>query len=450
MYDRAFTLYTDHKPLTTILNPKKGIPPLSAARLQRWALLLAAYNYNIVYRSTKAHANADGLSQLPLPTDSSVELLQESSVFNVAQIDTLPFTAKQLKAATRHDPLLSKVLLYTKCGWPSTVSEVLQPYWKRRLELSLEDECVMWGICVVTPHKLRKKVLQELHQSHVGIVRMESLARSYFWWLNLDEEIKELVKGCIQCQSVRNTPEIAPLHPWLWPSKPWKRIHIDFAGPLRGHYYLILVDAHSKWPEVIHMTSTTSSATIRELRKIFTTFGLPEQLVSDNGPQFVSAEFSQFLKGNSIKHIKSAPYHPSTNGIAERFVQSFKRAMLTNETLPLDQRLANFLLQYRTTVHTTTNAKPCMLLMNRQLRTRLDLLRPDIDAQVSNKQADQKISHDQHCRNRELMIGQRVMVCNLRPGPTWIPGTIIERSGPLSYVVQVKGEQVWKRHIDQL
>ena len=245
---------------------------------------------------------SDGLSRLPLPTDSSVELLQESSVFNLARIDTLPVTAKQLKAATRHDPLLSKVLLYTKCGWPSTFLEVLQPYWKRRLELSLEDECVMWGIRVVIPHKLRKKVLQELHQSHVGIVRMKSLARSYFWWPSLDQEIKELVKGCIQCQSVRNAPEVAPLHPWLWPSKPWKRIHIDFAGPLRGHYYLILVDAHSKWPEVIHMTSTISSATIRELRKIFTTFRLPEQLVSDNAPQFVSAEFSQFLKSNGIKH----------------------------------------------------------------------------------------------------------------------------------------------------
>ena len=158
----------------------------------------------------------------------------------------------------------------------------------------------------------------------------------------------------------------------------------------------------------------------------------------------------QSLVSNGIKHIKSTPYHPSTNDIAECFVQSFKRAMLTNETLPLDQRLANFLLQYHIIVHTTTNATPCMLLMNRQLHTRLDLLRPDIDAQVASKQTDQKISHDQHCQNRELMIGQRVMVHNLRPGHTWIPGKIIERSGPLSYVVQMKGEQLWKRHIDQL
>ena len=377
--------------------------------------------------------------------------MQESSVFNVAQIDTLPVTAKQLRTVTRQDPVLSKVLLYTKCGWPSTIPDVLQPYWKRRLELSLEDECIIWGIRVVIPHKLRKKVLQEVHQSHIGIVRMKATARSYVWWPGLDQEIEELVKGCTQCQSVRNAPEVAPLHPWLWPSKPWSRVHIDFAGQLCGHSYLILVDTHSKWLEVIDMNSaTTSAATIRELRKIFARFGLPEQLVSDNGPQFVSAEFTQFLKSNGVKHIKSAPYHPSTNGIAERFVQSFKRAMLTNESLPLEQRLASFLLQYRTTVHATTNATPCMLLMNRQLRTRLDLLRPNIGVQVANKQADQKVSHDQHSRDREFMIGQRVMVRNLRPGPTWIPGTIVGRNGPLSYVVQVKGEQTWKRHVEHL
>jgi len=146
LYGRAFTLCTDHKPLTTILNPRKEIPPLSAARLQRWALLLLAYNYNIVYKPTKAHANADGLSHLPLPVVSSTDYPRESSVFNIAQIDTLPVTVTQLKAATRQDPILSKVLLYTKSGWPLTVPEVLKPYWKHQLEISLEDECIMWGI----------------------------------------------------------------------------------------------------------------------------------------------------------------------------------------------------------------------------------------------------------------------------------------------------------------
>ena len=118
--------------------------------------------------------------------------------------------------------------MYTKCGWPSTIPEVLQPYWKRRLEISVYN---LGYPC----HNSRKKVLQELHQSHIGIVRMKATARSYLWWPGLDQEIEELVKGCTQYQWVRNAPVVAPLHPWLWPTKPWKCIHIDFAGPLRGH-----------------------------------------------------------------------------------------------------------------------------------------------------------------------------------------------------------------------
>ena len=115
--------------------------------------------------------------------------------------------------------------------------------------------------------------------------------------------------------------------------------------------------------------NTISVATVTELRNIFARYGLPEQLVSDSRPQFMSAKFVQFLKGNGVKHIKSAPYHPSTNNIVEGFVQRFKRAMLTNVILPIGQRLASFLLQYHTTVHARTNATRSMLLMNRQLRT---------------------------------------------------------------------------------
>ena len=131
---------------------------------------------------------------------------------------------------------------------------------------------------------------------------MKMLARSYIWWPNVDSEIEKMVKSCIPCQETKNAPAVAPLHPWLWPMRPWQRIHIDFAGPMNGHNFLIVVDSHSKWPEVIEMKSTTAAATIRELRKLFATYGLPEHLVSDNGPQFMSTEFAQFIKANGIKH----------------------------------------------------------------------------------------------------------------------------------------------------
>ena len=105
------------------------------------------------------------------------------------------------------------------------------------------------------------------------------------------------------------------------------------------------------------MTSTTSAKVITELRRIFSTYSLPQQLVSDNGPQFVSAEFTQFLKENGVKHIRCSPYHPASNGLAERFIQSFKKAVNVGEkrSTQLQQSLAEFLLTYRVTPHATTN-----------------------------------------------------------------------------------------------
>ena len=113
-----------------------------------------------------------------------------------------------------------------------------------------------------------------------------------------------------------------------------------------------------------------------------------------------------------------------------------------------EQRLMNFLLMYRSTPHSTTNVAPCTLFLKRQVRTLLDLLHPSVEEEVVSKQADQKLQHDQHSKARELFFGQRVLVRNLRPGQTWISGTVIERNGPLSYFVQVSSDRVWKRHID--
>ena len=128
LYGRRFTLVTDHQPLTTIFSDKKGVPSLAAARLQRWAFQLSAHNYVIKFRPTKAHANADGLSRLPVKENGEKE---NYNLFNICQIESLPLTSGQLKQATRTDLILSKVLLFTKTGWPVQVSEALKPYWNR-------------------------------------------------------------------------------------------------------------------------------------------------------------------------------------------------------------------------------------------------------------------------------------------------------------------------------
>ena len=211
---------------------------------------------------------------------------------------------------------------------------------------------------MIIPESLQPQVLKSLHENHPGISRMKSIARSYFWWSGLEKDIEDLAKSCSACQANKSAPAVALLHPWIWPDAPWKRIHVDFAGPFHCKMFFIIVDAHSKWPEVVMMSSTTSQSTMEALRSTFSQFGLPEQLVSDNGPQFTSEEFAQFMRGNGIKHILCAPYHPSSNGLAERFVQIFKRAMRAGERdgKTLNHRLSEFLFSYRSSNHATMNS----------------------------------------------------------------------------------------------
>ena len=128
---------------------------------------------------------------------------------------------------------------------------------------------------------------------------------------------------------------------------------MDFAGPFLRKSFFIVVDAHSKWPEVHEMTQTTTEKTITVLSHLFSNYGLPVQLVSDNGPQFTSEEFRQFMLMNGIWHIRSAPYHPYSNGQAEHSVKTFKDAMkaMQHQSISLTHHINNFLLRYRTTPH---------------------------------------------------------------------------------------------------
>ena len=123
LYWRKFLLFTDHKPLTTLLGPKSGILTLAAARLQRWALLPAECQYNIEYRSTEKQGNADCLSRLPIRSEGSSEGVDEVKVINTLQIESLPINVDQVRKATRKDPILSRVLQFVVTGWPDKQNE---------------------------------------------------------------------------------------------------------------------------------------------------------------------------------------------------------------------------------------------------------------------------------------------------------------------------------------
>ena len=196
-------------------------------------MFLSNYRYDLEFRKTERHCNADGFSRLPLP-DTECNEEDVAYVFNHSQIAMLPVDAAKLRKATRVDPVLSKVLVHTKEGWPKQSTERnpdLQPYFQRRHEITIEAGCLLWGMRVIVPRAYQQAVLAELHTSHPGIVRMKSLARTHTWWPSIDKHIEQMVHNCASCQSIRNAPPKAEMHPWAWPDSPWRRIHVDFAGP---------------------------------------------------------------------------------------------------------------------------------------------------------------------------------------------------------------------------
>ena len=375
---RHFTIYSDHKPLQHLFSENKAIPAMASARIQRWALVLSAYNYDIVFKPGSQNANADVLSRLPLADGPSQVPLPEETVLLLEALQFSPITAAQIKAWTDHDPILSQVRDLVMKGWTTTTNPELSPYQRRKDELSIHDGCLLWGSRVIVPPPGRNKVMADLHEGHPGICRMKQLARCYVWWPNMDHELEQKVKECNNCQMMQKSPAQIPMHPWEWPERPWSRIHIDYAGPFLGKMFLVTVDAHSKWIEADVVDSATSTGTIRKLRQMFATHGIPEIIVSDNGSVFTSKEFQQFAQMNGIKHVTTAPYHPASNGLAEWAVQTLKMGLKKITDGTLEDRLARFLFQYRLTPHTTTGTSPAELLMGRKPRSTLDLIKPNI------------------------------------------------------------------------
>ena len=194
--------------------------------------------------------------------------------------------------------------------WTNSSADDLRPFSQRKEELSIHDCCIRLGCRVVIPKVGREKVLNQLHESHPGIVRMKSLARSTVWWPGIDKDIEKKVKSCQQCQYNQKSLAAVPMHPWEWPKRPWSRIHVDHAGPFQNKIFLIVMDVYSKWLQVIVVPSTSSINTIKTLRTLFATHGLPEVVVSDNGTAFTSSEFQEFMKKNGITTFKICTLSP--------------------------------------------------------------------------------------------------------------------------------------------
>nr|KAG5685903.1 hypothetical protein BaRGS_033664 [Batillaria attramentaria] len=383
LYGRQFILVTDHKPLTALFGPKKGTPLLAANRLARWALWLNQFDYTIEYRKTADHGNADALSRLPSGDDIDFDREESGEdtdmvcAIRVLSLQVKPFDSNILRQESGKDPVIATVMRYVREGWPlkhAEINEEVRKFQKLSDSLSICHGCLIYGTRVVIPQSLQPKILDLLHIGHFGMERMKQLARTAVYWPGIDAAIEMTSRRCDSCGEHQNKPSKPPVHPWMLPEKPWSRVHVDHAINFMGTNWLVITDAYSKYP-CIHPTSSTSTrATLDLLEEDFAHFGYPNTLVSDNATTFVSEEFQSWCKERGITHLTGAPYHPATNGAAERLVQTFKQA-LRKSSLPPKRALQEFLMQYQR-MPTSCGFSPSELLMSRQIRTRIDTLLP--------------------------------------------------------------------------
>ncbi|KAL1446934.1 hypothetical protein WDU94_009845 [Cyamophila willieti] len=437
LYGRKFILITDNKPLTTIFNPCKMLPTLAATRMFHYALFLSGFDYSIEYKRTSDHGNADFLSRFPFETPDMNEK-DETYRYQTNQINVFnSISFQKIQEETKRDTELSNIVEALANG------NSLQSLGLDDSEYTLQDGCVFRGMRVVIPASLRKQVLEELHVGHLGIVKMKSLSRSFCYWKRIDTSIEDMVRTCKQCCMKQNEAPKSEVHPWEQPQHPWGRIHIDFAGPENGLWYFIVVDAHTKWVEVIPTKTTTSEFCIRELRKLFSTFGLPVMCVSDNGAQFKSHEFENFLQSNFITHRTTAAFHPATNGQAERFVQTIKKHLkaMSEERGDINLKISRLLMQLRK-VKNSEGESPYTMMFGRDPRTRLDaIMKP-----VQEKTENMTTTYHGRCFN----VNDRVQVRNYTNNKKWEFGTVKKREGLMHYVVTLDDGREWRRHVDQV
>ena len=321
LYGIKFELVTDHKPLEAIYSPKSK-PPL---RIERWALRLQPYHFKVLYRPGKTNV-ADALSRLPLRCEPKVNLL-EQYVYFVAKMSTpVAMTTREIEEKSGDDEVLHKVRQVIRTG----IWDELPEYKFVKHELSNIGKLVLRGTRIVIPEVLRKQVISLAHEGHQGIVKCKQRLREKVWWPGIDRQRECFVKTCQACQlmSIQNRPE--PLLPTELPRGPWQHIGIDLCGHFPGgENLLVAVDYYSRWFEVAILNSTTASKIIEVLDNWFTCHGFPELVVSDNGAQFKSSEFREFLSLNGIAHQKVTPYSPQANGEVERQNKTVLKAIRT-------------------------------------------------------------------------------------------------------------------------
>ena len=448
IYAKELALETDHRPLVSIISKPLDKAP---ARLQRMLLKLQRYHINLQYKPGKELFTADTLSRAHLPNagdeDQDLVLCVHQAVMR------LPVSDKKL-TELRGDRAMAKLTETIQNGWPKhrqSSPKNVREYWAVKDELSTADGLIFKGEAIVIPPGLRKEVLRQIHQGHLGMERSKLRARELVYWPGMSKQIEDVVSSCAVCQELRHSKAREPMVPHEIPQYPWQIVGTD-AFVWGGSHFVAVVDYYSRYWEVATLRNLSTSALIDKLKSIFARHGIPEIVKSDNGTHYSSAEFAKFAEDWKFSHVTSSPTYPKSNGLAEKTVQTIKTTLEKAKRDSKDPYLA--ILEQRNTP--VDNFKsPAQLSMGRRLRSLLpstiNHLIPETPShqetqeRFRKKQAEQKAYHDKAAISLPpLKMGEQV---RLRKDGIWKPAKVIEVfNTPRSYFVETPDGAVYRRN----
>ena len=369
-------------------------------------------------------------------------------------------TLDKIREHTTSDHVLQDVIKFVLNGWPDSKHQLpnaVKPFHHVQHDLTICDDLLFRENQIVIPAALRPEMLKKLHDSHQGIVKTKQRARTTIYWPGLNSQIEDMVSKCSICQEFRESQPADPLMSHDIPNMPWSKIAADLFH-LRGDDYLILVDYYSKFPEVVKLSDTSSNTVIKEMKAMFARYGIPNKVISDNGPQFACSQFRDFAAKWNFEHVTTSPTFPQSNGQIERTVKTvkrmFKKAIKSGNSI--DPYL--MLLEYRNTpIDGMLGKSPAQLLNSRQLKSNLpatpEMLKPqpvpNMSECIKKRQAEQKFQHDRKLSpktgNCEPKVGQAVRFKD--PKGDWQYGRVTRKHHtPRSLIVENRSGKEYRRN----
>ena len=434
LYGRKFNACNDHEPLRSVFRkPLHKTPP----RLQRFMMRLMKYDFQLEYVKGRYMKVCDAFSRAAVgPAQSEIDNTEmEGYVLSV--LESLPISDEKMKKITDEtlkDVTLQQVKHQIQHGWSSD-NKLTAAYQPHKEELSIVHKMIMRGTQIVIPKSMRSEIKSILHEQggHQGVVKTKLRARDSVFWPGIGKEIELMIGSCSTCLEFQNKQRPEPLIPHNIPSSPWEKIGTDLFH-LYGKHYVIIVDYTSKYFDISQMSDCQSSTVIAHTKKIFSKYGIPKEVFSDNGPEFSSAEYKSFSKQWDFHHETSSPEYPQSNGCVERMIQTVKKCLKKHLKDGDDPYLA--LLSLRTTPISEIIPAPSTVMFGRKIRTPLPSLYP----------STKPLSNDDHNNVLpQLNIGDAV---RLHDGNTWSRKGVVSSkcTQPRSFNVETDEGRILRRN----